>query len=121
MIKSSVQYIAYIAIFIIQAIIKGLTVGLNNYYNNLHNIHSRSLIITMEYSNPQVNFLCQGIKCQAKVKQMYVIIAKERTKNFCKTLRAHNTQNNDKGVKINPFTTNYYAVTQTDHLIGQAM
>ena len=38
-----------------------------------------------------------------------------RTNNFCKALRAHNTQNNDKGVKINPFTPNnimHYAVIQ---------
>ena len=27
--------------------------------------------------------------------------------NFCKALRAHNTQSNNKVVKINPFTTNY--------------
>ena len=28
-------------------------------------------------------------------------------KNFCKALRAHNTQSNNKVVKINSFTTNY--------------
>ena len=36
--------------------------------------------------------------------------------NFCK---AHNTQNNDKGVKINPFSPNYpmhYAVIQLINL-----
>ena len=44
--------------------------------------------------------------------------------NFCKVLRAHNTQNNDEGVKINPYTSNYpmhYVVVQTNHFVSQAM
>ena len=35
---------------------------------------------------------------------MECIIKMTTTKNFCKALRAHNTQNNDKVVKIHPFT-----------------
>ena len=43
-------------------IIKGLIVDKNNYYNDPHTTCSSQVIITLEYSNPQVNFLSQGIK-----------------------------------------------------------
>ena len=47
-------------------IIKGLIVD-KNYYNDPHTTCSSQVIIRLEYSNPQVNFLSQGIKYQAKV------------------------------------------------------